>query len=166
MRHLVKTKKFKRTEEERKRLWIDLCRGLIKSGKVVTFTARAKWFAPKFERLVTLVKRAGDDKKLAYTKVRPFLSEDVARILIEDIVPKMKDRQGGYTRIFKMGAEFSEHDKSIVMIVDDAVVATQTEAPVAEEVKEEKIEEVKEVKEKVEKKASAKKQEDKKEDKK
>ncbi len=119
MRHLVKTKKFKRTEEERKRLWIDLSRALIKNKKIVTFSARAKWFAPKFERLVTLVKRADGNVKLAFSKVRPFLSEDIARILIEDVVPKLKGRDGGYTSILKMGTNFSEHDKSVVMIVDE-----------------------------------------------
>jgi len=119
MRHLKKTKKFKRTPEERKRLWIDLSSALIKYGQITTFTARAKWFSPKFERLVTLVKRAKGDKKLAYTKVRPFLLEDVARTLVEDIVPKLENREGGYTRILKYNKPFSMHDRSIVSIVTE-----------------------------------------------
>jgi len=119
MRHLKTTKKFKRTTEERKRLWIDLSSALIKYGQITTFTARAKWFSPKFERLVTLVKRAEDDKKLAYTKVRPFLREEVARKLIEEVVPTLKERQGGYTRILKYNKPFTVHDKSIVTITQD-----------------------------------------------
>jgi large subunit ribosomal protein L17 len=116
MNHLKSTKKFKRTTEERKRLWIDLSSALILHGQITTFTARAKWFSPKFERLVTLVKRSGEDTQLAYRKVRPFLSEKVARKLIEDVVPTLKTREGGYTSILSYSEPFSEHTKSIVTI--------------------------------------------------
>jgi large subunit ribosomal protein L17 len=118
MRHKKNTKKFKRTEEERKRLWTDLSSALIKSGKVETFTTRGKWFARKFERLVTLVKKAEGDTNLAFRRVRPYLSEIDSRKLIEEIVPKLKERQGGYTRIFKLDQDFSTHDKSIVLITE------------------------------------------------
>ncbi len=118
MRHLKKTKKFRRTTEERKRLWQDLCSGLIQSSKIVTFTARAKWFRPRFERLVTLCKRAGDNKELAFKKIRPFLSEKDSRRLIEIIVPKLQERNGGYTALLHLDKEFNMNDKSVVMIVD------------------------------------------------
>ncbi len=118
MRHKKNTKKFKRTEEERRRLWTDLSSGLIKSGKIETFTARAKWFRPKFERLVTLVKKAGEDKNLAFRRLRPYLSETDSRKLIEVIAPKFTERNGGYTRIYKLDQDFSTHDKSLVLIVE------------------------------------------------
>lgn len=117
MNHKKNTKQFKRTTEERKRLWIDLSSALILNGQIMTFTARAKWFSPKFQRLVTLVKKSGDDVQLAYRKVRPFLSEKVARKLIEEVVPKLKERNGGYVSILKYNEPFSEHQKSIVTIV-------------------------------------------------
>ena len=118
MRHLKNTKKFKRTPEERKRLWIELSRGLIENKQIVTFTARAKWFRPKFERLVTLVKRAGDDEVLALRRVRPHLPEEVAKKFVREIVPALKDRQGGYTRLYKVDQDFSTHDKSVVLITE------------------------------------------------
>jgi large subunit ribosomal protein L17 len=116
MRHQKKSQKFHRTEEARKRLWIDLSSGLIKNGQVITFSARAKWFRSKFERLITLVKRSNGDKKLAFNKVRPFLQEEVARKLIEEIAPKYEDRTGGYTQVFKIGLEFTDLDKSLVRL--------------------------------------------------
>lgn len=118
MRHLKKSQKFHRTEEERRRLWIDLSTGLIKNGQIKTFTVRAKWFRPRFERLVTLCKRAGDNTQLAYRKIRPFLSEDTARILVETIAPKYIDRNGGYTQQYKLSREFSQYDTSLVKLVD------------------------------------------------
>jgi large subunit ribosomal protein L17 len=118
MRHLKSTKKFKRTEEERTRLWKDLVNALIINGTILTFTARAKWFRPKFDRLVTLVKSAKGDTKLAFHKIRPFLSEKNARKLIEEIVPTLEGRNGGYTLQVKVFQEFSPHDKSIVKLVE------------------------------------------------
>ncbi|MEM1312477.1 MAG: L17 family ribosomal protein [Patescibacteria group bacterium] len=118
MRHLKKTKKFKRTEEERKRLWTDLSSGLIKNGKIVTFTARAKWFRPKFERMVTWVKRSGSDIQLAYRRLRPYLSEVDSRKMIEEIVPKYAERNGGYTSQIKLSQDFSVHDKSVVVLTE------------------------------------------------
>jgi large subunit ribosomal protein L17 len=120
MRHQKKSQKFHRTTEERKRLWIDLSTGLIKSGQVITFSTRAKWFRSRFERLITLCKRSGEDTQLAYRKVRPFLSEEAARKLIEDVVPKMQGRTGGYTQVFKLSNTFSDHDKSVVRLTQNA----------------------------------------------
>lgn len=119
MRHQkANSRKFHRTEEERKKLWIDLCSALILHGQIVTFTTRAKWFRPKFERLVTLCKRAKGDKRLAFYRCRKYLSERVARKLIEEIIPKLENRNGGYTAQYKLGSNFDEHDKSLVKIVD------------------------------------------------
>lgn len=119
MRHKKNTKKFKRTEEERRRLWTDLSSALIQHGKVVTFTTRGKWFRQKFERLITLVKRSGEDKVLAYRRLRPYLSEKDSRKLVEELSPIFASRQGGYTRQYKLASDFSTLDKSIVMIVKD-----------------------------------------------
>lgn len=119
MRHLKTTKKFKRTEEERRRLWRDLVSGLIQNGQIVTFTTRAKWFRPKFERMVTWVKNAGEDKQLAYRRVRPFLSEKDSRKLIDEVVPALQTRNGGYTSQVKLAQDFDTQDKSVVMIVKE-----------------------------------------------
>lgn len=144
MRHLNNTKKFKRTEEERRRLWIDLTQALILEGRITTFTTRAKWFAPRFERMVTLVKRANGDTKLAYSKVRPFLSEKVARKLIEEVVPKFANKNSGYTRIIKLDAYFSEHDKSVVALaIEEEVKKVTKTAEIKEEVKAPEVKEEK-----------------------
>lgn len=118
MRHRKKTKKLKRTNEERRKLFVDLSNALIERKQIVTFTTRGKWFRPKFERLITLCKRAGDNQVQMFRHVRPYLSEKNARMLIEDIVPLMKDRDGGYTRILGIYEDFNTHDKSVISIVE------------------------------------------------
>jgi large subunit ribosomal protein L17 len=118
MRHLKKTKKLKRTEEERRKLFVDLSTAVIESGQIVTFTTRAKWFRPKFERLITHVKKAGQDKNLAFRRVRPYLKESTARKLVEQIAPKYEQRDGGYLRILHFQERFSTLDKVVVSLVE------------------------------------------------
>jgi len=119
MRHKKHLKKFHRNEEERKRLWIDLCTALILNKKIETFSVRGKWFRARFDRLVTLCKRAKGDTKLAFSNVRPFLSEKAARELIENIVPKLLDREGGYTSQLKLFKPFqtSGFSRSYIRII-------------------------------------------------
>jgi large subunit ribosomal protein L17 len=119
MNHKKSTKHLKRTEEERSRLKRDLIAALVRSGQIKTTTTKAKWFRPFFERLVTLCKRAGDDVQLQYKRVRPYLNENDSRILVEKIVPKLKDRQGGYTRIYNyVSGESVDRKESIVLITE------------------------------------------------
>ena len=119
MRHLKKTKKLKRTEEERSRLKRDLIAALTRSGTIKTTTTKAKWFTPFFERLVTLCKRAGDDVQLQYKRVRPYLNENDSRLFVEKVVPKLQGRNGGYTRIFNyVSGEAPDRKESIVMITE------------------------------------------------
>jgi len=119
MRHLKKTKKFKRTTEERKRLWTDLSSGLIQSGQIITYTARAKWFRPKFDRLVTNCKKAGENKELAFKYLRQYFSEPVSRKMLEDVVPKLQSRNSGYTRQYHLADNFKTSDQSVVQIASD-----------------------------------------------
>lgn len=119
MRHLKKTKKFKRTTEERRKLFVDLSKALIRSGTITTFTARAKWFAPQFERLITNIKKSNGDVVLSIRKMRCYFSEEESKKIVTEIAPKMQDRNGGYTRIYKLVNNFSSHDKSIVTLTLD-----------------------------------------------
>jgi large subunit ribosomal protein L17 len=118
MRHLKATKKFKRTEEERRRLLRDLARGLILDKQITTFTTRAKYFRPFFERLVTLTKRAllANDKVLAYRRLNVYFDPATSKEMIENVVPKLMDRNGGYTQQYKLFIEFSTLDRSVVRI--------------------------------------------------
>jgi ribosomal protein L17 len=119
MRHLKSnSQKFHRTQEERKRLKLDLTRALIKAGQITTFKTRAKWFAPFFDRLVTLCKRADGDVKLQFHRLRPYLDEATSRQFIEKILPKLQTRNSGYTRVLNYKKPFSVHEKAVVTILE------------------------------------------------
>lgn len=118
MRHKTRVQKFHRTEEERKRLKIQLSRGLILNGQIITFSARAKWFRSFFERLITLAKRADGDQKLIFTRLRKYFDEKTVKVFIEKILPKTLNRNGGYTRIYKIKTPFTNEEKAVVLITE------------------------------------------------
>ncbi|WP_049753476.1 50S ribosomal protein L17 [Thermoanaerobacter siderophilus] len=79
----------------------NLVTDFLKYGRITTTEARAKEVRSISEKMITLGKR-GDlharRQALAY-----ILDESVVKKLFDEIAPKYKDRQGGYTRILKLG---------------------------------------------------------------
>ena len=74
---------------------------LLENGQIKTTYARAKEVAPVCEKMITLAKNAN----LAnYRKALSYLTkEDVAKKLFDEIGPKYATRNGGYTRVVKIG---------------------------------------------------------------
>ena len=74
---------------------------LLENGQIKTTVSRAKEVAPIAEKMITLAKNAN----LAnYRRALSWLTkEDVAKKLFDEISPKYADRNGGYTRIIKIG---------------------------------------------------------------
>ena len=74
---------------------------LLEQGKIVTTVARAKEVRSAAEKMITLGK-AGTlhTKRQVYGYIT---KEDVAKKLFDDIAPKYADKNGGYTRIIKIG---------------------------------------------------------------
>ena len=74
---------------------------LLENGQIKTTVSRAKEVAPMAEKMITLSKNA----KLAnYRKDVSYLTkEDVAKKLFDEIGPKYATRNGGYTRVVKIG---------------------------------------------------------------
>ncbi len=74
---------------------------LLENGQIKTTVTRAKEVAPLAEKMITLAKKSD---LAAYRQALSFLTkEDVAKKLFDQIGPKYKDRNGGYTRVVKMG---------------------------------------------------------------
>ena len=79
----------------------NMATSLFKHGKIVTTETKAKRLRPVAERLVTFAKR-GD--LAARRRVLAQLTEkSVVHELFTNIAPQVADRQGGYTRITKLG---------------------------------------------------------------
>ena len=97
----LKNRKLGKTSTQRKAMLRQLVTDLLENGKVETTFYRAKEIQPGVEKMITL----GKDNTLAsYRQALGYITkEDVAQKLFKEIAPKYADRNGGYTRIVKIG---------------------------------------------------------------
>lgn len=117
MKHSNKTRNFGRKAPERLALVRSLMRSLIVHGKISTTVAKAKEIRPIVEKLVTLSKK---NTLASHRLVIARLGGDarIAGILKETIAPKYADRNGGYTRITKLGVATNvAHDTASIEFV-------------------------------------------------
>lgn len=88
---------------------------LIRHQRIKTTLAKAKALRPFAEKLVTLGKKGGlHQRRLAIARLDGHETE--AKILFDEIAPRFKDREGGYTRIIKLGPRQS--DASSMAIIE------------------------------------------------
>ncbi|GGJ75458.1 large subunit ribosomal protein L17 [Anoxybacillus voinovskiensis] len=102
-------RKLGRTSAQRKALLRDLTTDLIINERIETTEARAKELRSVVEKMITLGKR-GDlhARRQAAAFIRKEVAntetgQDAIQKLFSDIAPRYQDRQGGYTRIMKLG---------------------------------------------------------------
>jgi large subunit ribosomal protein L17 len=74
---------------------------LLEYGKIETTVTRAKEVGPLAEQMITLGKK---QSLASYRQALSFLTkEDVAKKLFDEISPRYSTREGGYTRIVRIG---------------------------------------------------------------
>lgn len=119
MRHRKRNAKLGRKSEHRNLMLANLVCSLIKHKRIVTTLAKAKAARSVAEKIVTLGKQGTlHARRLAAArlhyrrpgqhlrkdeKIKWRQREDVLRILFDEIAPAFKDRNGGYTRIIRLG---------------------------------------------------------------
>jgi large subunit ribosomal protein L17 len=101
MRHLKQGRKLGRTTAHRRALLRNLATALLEHERIITTEPKAKELRRVADKLVTLGKR-GDlhARRQALQVVR---SNAVVRKLFDDIAPRFVERQGGYTRVLRLG---------------------------------------------------------------
>jgi len=104
MKHGKKGRKFGLKKNKRESLLQSLALSLIKNGKIKTTEAKAKELRPFVEKIVT---RAKNDTLSSRRVVQSKLGATNKKVF-EEIAPMYKDRNGGYTRITKLGNRESD----------------------------------------------------------
>ena len=93
-------RKLGRNSGNRKALFRSFLGALIKQGRIETTITKAKEISKHVAKLITIAK-AGDLN--ARRLVNEVLVDEVAtKKLVDEIAPKYKDRNGGYTRIYRL----------------------------------------------------------------
>lgn len=108
MKHLKKARKFHREIGPRQALIKSLLTALIMNGKIKTTEAKAKEIKPKIEKMIT---RAKVKNVQNVRLVRKTLAPAVTKKLFDEVAQKYKERNGGYTRIVKLGQRRSDGSK-------------------------------------------------------
>ncbi|HEY4638762.1 MAG TPA: 50S ribosomal protein L17 [Candidatus Udaeobacter sp.] len=106
MRHQKKTVKLGRTADHRRALLANQVCALIEHQRIKTTLAKAKAVRPLAERMVTLGKNGSiHARRRALAVLR---QKDIVKKLFDDIAQRSAERNGGYTRIVKLGARKSD----------------------------------------------------------
>ena len=87
----------------RKSMLRNLVTDLLREGRITTTETRAKEAGRLAEKMITLGKRGKDDLHARRQALAVIFDEDVVTKLFEQIAPKYAERNGGYTRILKLG---------------------------------------------------------------
>lgn len=85
----------------------NLAASLFAAEGIVTTEAKAKALRPIAEKLITKAKKATDDSPLRVHRIRQiqgYLGDrEMTHKLVTDVAPRYQERNGGYTRILKLG---------------------------------------------------------------
>ena len=126
MRHQKKTIKLSRTAEHRKALLANQVCSLIAHQRIKTTLAKAKAVRPLAEKMVTFGKNGSlHARRMALSMLR---QKNAVKKLFDEIAPRSADRNGGYTRIVKLGQRKSDSaSMAFIEWVDAAQVIEEKE---------------------------------------
>ncbi len=94
-------RKLSKRTDQRKAMLRAMVTYLLENGQIKTTLARAKEVGPMTEKMITLSKK---NDLAAYRQALSFITkEDVAHKLFTEMNQKYMNRDGGYTRIVRMG---------------------------------------------------------------
>ena len=125
MRHRVDTFKIGRSGAHRRAMLASMVSSLFEHGRIETTIVKAKAAASFAERLITLGKKGEiHHRRLAFARLR---NKEAVKTLFDEIAPVYADRQGGYTRIFKLGKRRGDAAETCILMLVEAAPAAQAE---------------------------------------
>jgi large subunit ribosomal protein L17 len=124
MRHRVKTLKLGRKTQHRHQMLANMVCSLIKAGRIETTVEKAKAARSLADKMVTLAKKGSlHHRRLAITALQQV---DCVHKLFTEIGPRSAQRNGGYTRIIKLGTRIGDAaNTALLEWVDLSVPATE-----------------------------------------
>jgi large subunit ribosomal protein L17 len=127
MRHQKKVIKLGRTAEHRKALLANQVCSLIEHERIKTTLAKAKAVRPLAERMVTLGKNGSlHARRTALAMLR---QKNAVKKLFDNIAPRSTERNGGYTRIVRLGQRKSDSAPIAFIEWVDAAQVVEEKAP-------------------------------------
>lgn len=141
MRHRVHGRRLSRDMSHRKALLRNMIADLLCHEQIITTEAKARTVRPAAEKVITLAKRGlvrGKENPASEIHARRMVANRVARMrvveddaghlvevdvvsqLFSEVAPRYAERQGGYTRMVKLGKRPGDNaDMALLMLVAD-----------------------------------------------
>jgi large subunit ribosomal protein L17 len=137
MQHNRAGRKLGRTTAHRRSLFRNQLASLITHERITTTLPKAKDLRPLAEKMVTLGKRGGLHARRLALKNLP--DQDAVKKLFDTIAPRFAERNGGYTRIMKLGRRQGDGaEMAILELVDFDFAQRRAEKAVADKAAQEK----------------------------
>jgi len=120
MRHNVAGYRLGRTKDQRRGLRRTMINQLFDHERIQTTRAKAMFIRGEAEKLITLARKSGKgsdtDKMNARRLAAARLGNAaIVRKLFDEIAPRFEERNGGYTRILKLGPRLGDSSEMVVI---------------------------------------------------
>ena len=113
MKHNIKNKKLNKTSSHRKAMFMNMSNALIKHEQITTTLAKAKELRRFVEKIITLGKKRD---LLSRRKTISILQDNkMSKKVFDVLADRYKNRNGGYTRIIKLGNRFGDNAPTAVI---------------------------------------------------
>lgn len=122
MRKRVFGRKLKRTTNQRKALFKSLTQALVLHGRIQTTEAKAKSIKGSVDKLITVAKKNTINAEVL---LRKYVHPSTA-IRVVQIAPIFANRQGGYTRIIKIGSRKKDNSPMVLLEFVEKIEAVTT----------------------------------------
>lgn len=124
MRHQISGRVLGRDSGHRKSLFRNLIKDLFTYERIETTEAKARAIRSDAEKLITKAKRGvadGGNRVHAQRQVVAYLNDkDIAKKVFDDLAPRYAERNGGYTRMLKIGQRQGDAAKMVVLELVDS----------------------------------------------
>lgn len=118
MRHLSRGRKLNRSSSHRIALARSQATALFRHGRIKTTLTKAKNLQPFVERLITTAR--GGDLHARRLVARDVHDKEILRTLMDEIAPRYAERNGGYTRIYRLtNRRGDDVQEALIELVDD-----------------------------------------------
>ena len=120
MRHQIAGYRLGRTKDQRTGLRRTMVKQLFENERIQTTRAKAMFIRGEAEKLITLARRSGkgtDAEKVHARRIAAARIGDAALVkkLFDEIAPRYEERNGGYTRIYKLGPRLGDSAEMVLI---------------------------------------------------
>ena len=113
MKHNIKHRKLNRTSSHRKALLMNMSNALIKHEQITTTLPKAKELRPFVEKIITLGKKGDLSSRRKAMSI--LQDEKMTKKIFDILAERYSERNGGYTRIIKLGNRYGDNAPTAVI---------------------------------------------------